>query len=328
MKICTLVLLLFVSRVQLRRSSNDLYDFEDLLQSKRDRRPSHSSQQYLLDLLSHEQEFPSSFDEKKIYDEENDDDVDEDESSDPIRAANSDQSSMIEGTTRRTAVTGSEQAGTCTNQYEARSDQLVKVKSLKNNARMIRFVSIDQPPVSSRLSLKEICMLKCCAEKTCDLAMLSEQRTHVRKPSSELHFSQTYSSFRTATNVICLHVMAVAHWLPIKIIQWCSWKRQQRFTPIQKWPRRFPALVSELLVRWKTRSRSLMSSILANAPVAQSRPSTRLSRFIVFILVLGGLVAVALLSTVVFFCRQRSKRGRREKNYSVDADYLINGLYL
>ena len=187
MKICTLVLLLCVAGVQLRRSNSDLYDLERLLEGKREHRPSHSSQQYLLDLLDHEQGLPSLFDEKKVYDE----DDEEEDDSEPSRQSNSDQSSMIEGTTRRTTVTNSEQAGTCTNQYEVRSDQLVKVKYLKNNARMIRFVSIDQPSASSRLSLKEICMLKCCAEKTCDLAMLSEQRTHVRNSSSAVHREDT-----------------------------------------------------------------------------------------------------------------------------------------
>jgi hypothetical protein len=192
MKICTLVLLLFVSRVQLRRSDNDLYELEDLLESERDRRPSHSSQQYLLDLLSHERDFPSLFGEKKIYDNDDDDDEEEEDNPEPVRPLHSDQSSMIEGTTRRTAVKTSDQPGTCTNQYETRSDQLVKVKYLKNNARMIRFVSIDQPAVSSKLSLKEICMLKCCAEKTCDLAMLSEQRTHVRRPCLSLSLENMF----------------------------------------------------------------------------------------------------------------------------------------
>ncbi len=41
-----------------------------------------------------------------------------------------------------------------------------------------------------------------------------------------------------------------------------------------------------------------------------------------------------LISTIILFvflvrhCRESRKRGRRGKNFTVDSDYLINGLYL
>ncbi|CAF0740553.1 unnamed protein product [Adineta steineri] len=71
-----------------------------------------------------------------------------------------------------------EEASLCINEFDVKTETLVKVKELKNGAHMIRFVRIEEPSSSHGLDIKDICMLNCCVEKTCDLAMLSEQRTN------------------------------------------------------------------------------------------------------------------------------------------------------
>lgn len=73
-----------------------------------------------------------------------------------------------------------DEASLCINEFDTKSEQLVKVKELKNGAHMIRFVRIEEPSTSHGLDIRDICMLNCCVEKYCDLAMLSEQRTNVR----------------------------------------------------------------------------------------------------------------------------------------------------
>jgi hypothetical protein len=72
-----------------------------------------------------------------------------------------------------------EEASLCINEFDVKTEQLVKVKELKNGAHMIRFVRIEEPSATHGLDVKDICMLNCCVEKYCDLAMLSEQRTNV-----------------------------------------------------------------------------------------------------------------------------------------------------
>jgi hypothetical protein len=69
-------------------------------------------------------------------------------------------------------------SSTCLDKYEIQSEQLVKVKELKNGAHMIRYVLLDKRTLPSTLNIKEHCMLNCCSQKTCDVAMLSEQPTH------------------------------------------------------------------------------------------------------------------------------------------------------
>jgi hypothetical protein len=46
---------------------------------------------------------------------------------------------------------------------------------------MIQHTLIDKRRLSANVDIKDECMLTCCAEKTCDLAMISEQPTHVNK---------------------------------------------------------------------------------------------------------------------------------------------------
>lgn len=78
-----------------------------------------------------------------------------------------------------TADSYAEEASLCINEFDIKREQLVKVKDLKNGAYMIRFVRIEEPSAAHGLDIKDICMLNCCVEKNCDLAMLSEQRTNV-----------------------------------------------------------------------------------------------------------------------------------------------------
>ena len=88
---------------------------------------------------------------------------------------------LISTTTTTTPTTQNylEEASLCINEYDIKQEQLVKVKELKNDAHMIRFIHIEEPSSSHGLDIKDICMLNCCVEKNCDLAMLSEQRTNV-----------------------------------------------------------------------------------------------------------------------------------------------------
>ena len=49
---------------------------------------------------------------------------------------------------------------------------------------------------------------------------------------------------------------------------------------------------------------------------------------VILLLVFGLMLTVALFVLIHYYCRKSGKRGRKLKNYAVDADYLINGLYL
>ena len=150
MKLSLVLLVVFISNVQLRRHLDDLFELENLLNNKYERHSSQAHTDALLDLF------------------DNDDQVDY---SEERRTT----SSVV---TEKIANLGS--SSSCVNQYEIKPESLVKVKYLTDDAHLIRFITIEQPSISSELSLKEICMLKCCAERGCDLAMLSEQQTRVK----------------------------------------------------------------------------------------------------------------------------------------------------
>jgi hypothetical protein len=133
------------------------------------------------------------------------------------RSRVSDVNRLVETTTIAAADNYLEEASLCINEYDIKTEQLVKVKELKNGAHMIRFVRIDEPFSSHGLDIKDICMLNCCVEKYCDLAMLSEQRTNV---SGIIFWIISIEiSFRRDINVIYLLVMEVVHMHHIKIIQ-------------------------------------------------------------------------------------------------------------
>ena len=66
------------------------------------------------------------------------------------------------------------------------------------------------------------------------------------------------------------------------------------------------------------------------APETKIKTKAKINRtaLISFIVILIVVIATTLLIIAFFYCRRGQRNGRRMKNYSVDADYLINGLYL
>ena len=137
---------------------------------------------------------------KKVLDEdvETDDEQFVDKPQRPIYSAKNKSRSSESETNRRVPLTTTpatnylDEASLCINEFDVKSEQLVKVKEFKNGAHMIRIVRIEEPSSSHGLDIKDICMLNCCVEKSCDLAMLSEQATNVS--SLIVEFSMQSSS--------------------------------------------------------------------------------------------------------------------------------------
>ncbi|UJR31178.1 hypothetical protein I4U23_018685 [Adineta vaga] len=189
------ILCLFV-RVDLRRhndSNNDndyAYELDELINGQKSHK-SHSNKEYFQDLVDDNQGSSSKFQRekkvpsrKKVLEE-----VDpNDESEKPVHRTHAskytNQTKLSETINRNsqkiktTTENYAEEASLCINEFDVKAEQLVKVKELKNGARMIRFVRLEEPTAAHGLDLKDICMLNCCVEKDCDLAMLSEQRSN------------------------------------------------------------------------------------------------------------------------------------------------------
>jgi hypothetical protein len=189
MKLLIFLFILLIVHVDLRRhnDSNNIYELDNHNHQK-----SHGNKEYFQDLFDNEQDLSSSFQREKKNPSRKKvlEDVDNnDESEKPVRRPHSsktnnrsrlsDTANRIVQTTTTTAQSYLEEASLCINEFDIKTEQLVKVKELKNGAHMIRFVRIDEPSSSHGLDVKDICMLNCCVEKNCDLAMLSEQRTNV-----------------------------------------------------------------------------------------------------------------------------------------------------
>jgi hypothetical protein len=181
MKIFILFLLLLISPVELRRrTDDDIYELDDTNNNLYDRPKHYPNKQYIADENDDDddQYYPSSFQQKKVYPSrkkvlnENEYNNDEPESNVP-----SDDLLPAEITT--TNQNDLSDKSICINKYDINSEQLVKVKELKNGAHMIRHVLIDKRSLPSDVNIRDSCMLDCCTEETCDLAMLSEQPTHV-----------------------------------------------------------------------------------------------------------------------------------------------------
>jgi len=147
-----------------------------------------------IDLSSYDEEIDEIKDllSKKFRLGNNDDDDDDDDGeyiptrsqhgqSYPSRKKIQNTEDEIEFDEPKTYSSSKESDETCVEKYELRSEQLVKVKELKNGARMIRFVVLDKRSLPSRYSIKQYCMMNCCAQKACDLAMLSDKPGHVRE---------------------------------------------------------------------------------------------------------------------------------------------------
>lgn len=155
MNISILVILLFIVQVDLRR-----HDQSDVVSSNLQREKKYSSRKKVLEDID-EPEKPSRQSHSSRINN---------------RSRSSDTRNRLSTTTPQNYV---DEASLCINEFDVKTEQLVKVKDLKNGAHMIRFVHIEEPSTSHGLDIRDICMLNCCVEKYCDLAMLSEQRTNV-----------------------------------------------------------------------------------------------------------------------------------------------------
>lgn len=158
MNIVILFILVFIVQVDLRR-----HDEGDDISSALPREKKYSSRKKVLDEIDEPDKLP----ERSHSSRTNNHSRSSDTRNRPSPSTSTQQSYLDE-------------ASLCINEFDLKSEQLVKVKELKNGAHMIRFVRIEEPSTSHGLDIRDICMLNCCVEKYCDLAMLSEQRTNVR----------------------------------------------------------------------------------------------------------------------------------------------------
>ncbi|CAF3721966.1 unnamed protein product [Rotaria sordida] len=185
-------ILLLIVQVDSRRhndqNDNDsIYELDHLLHNHNHHK-THSNKEYLQDLSNDDQDYLSSFQREKKYSsrkkisDENDNRDEQEKSLNRIHTSKSNNRSELPNKSNRISQTTTQsyidEASLCINEFDIKTEQLVKVKELKNGAHMIRFVRIDEPSSSHGLDIKDICMLNCCVEEKCDLAMLSEQRTN------------------------------------------------------------------------------------------------------------------------------------------------------
>jgi len=184
MKIFILIFILSINSIESRFRNDDIYELDDLLK-KYDRYNYRPNKPYIPDLTDDDdnnngdedddQYIPSSYQHKKLYPSRKKvlNENEESENDDTLNEL------LLPKTT--TTTTDVSDTSLCFNDYTIRSEQLIKVKELKNGAHMIRYTLIDKRLLSSNHNIKDNCMLDCCSEKNCDLAMLSEQPTHVNK---------------------------------------------------------------------------------------------------------------------------------------------------
>ena len=192
MKFLILLSILLIVPVDLHRhhntnDNNTLYKL-DYLPNNYDNHKFHRNKEILHDLLDHDrdsslfQREKMSSSHRKTLEHMNN----RDESEKPLRhtyLSKSNNRPLLSKTPNRAIKTTTEsyvdEASLCINEFDIKTEQLVKVKELKNGAHMIRFIRIEEPSSSHGLTVRDICMLNCCIEEGCDLAMLSEQRTNV-----------------------------------------------------------------------------------------------------------------------------------------------------
>jgi len=168
------ILLLLISPIQLRLHNDDIYELDNLL-NKYDKYKYRPDESYISNDDDNDQDFPSSYQHKKVHPSRKKiDNTDRESETD-----DSEDSLVLQKTTTQPDELSN--TVSCFNGYNVQSEQLVKVKELKNGARMIQHTLIDKRTLSANVDIKDECMLTCCAEKTCDLAMISEQPTHVNK---------------------------------------------------------------------------------------------------------------------------------------------------
>jgi hypothetical protein len=182
MKIFIFVFFLSITSIELRRhnddNDDDIYELDDLLKNTYDQQKYRPNKKYLPDQNDDDDDvdedyIPPSSKHKKVYPSRkkvlhDNEESDNDDTENQFLPKTTDQNDLSD-------------PSTCLNQYEIRSEQLVKIKELKNGARMLPYILLDKRTLPSNLNMKEHCMMNCCSQKNCDLAMLSEQPTHVKK---------------------------------------------------------------------------------------------------------------------------------------------------
>ncbi|UJR15509.1 hypothetical protein I4U23_002450 [Adineta vaga] len=306
MKIFVLVFILLISPIELRRPAvddeNAIYELSDLLKDRYDDRHKHRpNPSYDVDQTN------ANDDDDNVYDNNNEDyltpfrrtkthpshkKVPIENESDKEEIEPDEVTSRITSASKTTTTTTISQSdksdpSVCTEKYDIKSEQLVKVKELTNGARMIRYVVVDIRTLPSGVTVKDSCMTSCCAQKSCDLAMLSEQPTH-----------NGYKCYLFACNGSCI---LASH---------------QDYTIL--------TLKTNLIAE---KLESISTSTIAAIDVSQKKSFFRETSVVIF-LVFGLVSTIILLILLVCQCRRSRKRGLKFKNYSVDEDYLINGLYL
>ncbi|CAF1614580.1 unnamed protein product [Rotaria magnacalcarata] len=181
--------LLLIVQVDLRRYNNQSYhESTNELDSLLNKYKPHTNKEYYPDLPNNDQNLMESLQREKKYSSRKkvlSDNDNRDEQEKPLRRTHlskssnrSDLSNKSNRLAQTTTASYFDEASLCINEFDVKTEQLVKVKELKNGAHMIRFVRIDEPSTAHGLDIKDICMLNCCVEENCDLAMLSEQRTN------------------------------------------------------------------------------------------------------------------------------------------------------
>ncbi|CAF2048636.1 unnamed protein product [Rotaria magnacalcarata] len=181
--------LLLIVQVDLRRYNNQSYhESINELDSLLNKYKPHANKEYYPDLPNNDQNLMESLQREKKYSSRKkvlSDNDNRDEQEKPLRRTHlskssnrSDLSNKSNRLAQTTTASYFDEASLCINEFDVKTEQLVKVKELKNGAHMIRFVRIDEPSTAHGLDIKDICMLNCCVEENCDLAMLSEQRTN------------------------------------------------------------------------------------------------------------------------------------------------------
>ncbi|CAF1957165.1 unnamed protein product [Rotaria magnacalcarata] len=191
----------------------------------------------------------------------------------------------------KTNVDDASDKSTCVSTYDVRLEQLVKVK---DGAHMIRHFLVDKRTLKPNLNVQDTCMTGCCEEKTCDLAMLSE------KPTND-----GFKCYLFACNGSC------------------------PFASHQDYKIMIPKKDSAYYTKSIVTSSTIEASTATTPFTVVTRTKSHFRELsVILLLVFGILITISSFVLLCCYCGKSRKMGRKSKNYSVDADYLINGLYL
>ncbi|CAF0843239.1 unnamed protein product [Rotaria sordida] len=291
MKIFIAFLLLLISPIELRRHNDDMYELDDLLKTQYNYRHRPYKQNFY-DQSDDERYDPSLFQHEKLSSSRKKV-LDENDDIVNEESESNDGTDRLKLTTTIINQNDLSDQSLCINKYDIKYEQLIKVKELKNGAHMIRYILIDKRSLSSNMNIHDSCMFNCCEETTCDLAMLSEQPTH-----------DGYKCYLFACNGSCTLASHQDYTIMIP-------KKNLAY-----YTKSLTTIIDEKL-----------TSTISNVTILQNKSYFREIAVIIF-LVLGLLCTIILFVILCCYCRKVRKGGRRLKNYAVDADYLINGLYL